>query len=154
MIKILTYQEEHQPAIKKLLSVIDQEFEESIFSNPGKTNTKTPDLYWVATYNTQVVGTIGLIFLQKKEAVLKSIMVEKSFRGKKIGVSHLLLQTAINSCKKRAIEKVYLGTMIQFKAAQKFYLKHGFEEIQEKELPDAFPKNPIDKVFYILRLSK
>jgi hypothetical protein len=43
--------------------------------------------------------------------------------------------------------------MIQFKAAQSFYLKHGFIQILENELPDDFMKNLVDKVFFRLAID-
>jgi len=41
-----------------------------------------------------------------------------------------------------------LGTMTQFVAAQKFYLKNGFESISKDELPEDFHPNPVDSLFY------
>ena len=50
-------------------------------------------------------------------------------------------------CSTAKIPDVYLGTMIQFEAAQNFYMKNGFHHVLEQELPGDFMPNPLDKVF-------
>ena len=89
----------------------------------------------------------------KEFAILKKMFVRKSFRGKEIGVSNLLLQTAINWCIENNIEQLYLGTMDQFKGAQKFYLKNGFQKIPKSALPKQFLLNPIDDVFLLRKFN-
>lgn len=41
-----------------------------------------------------------------------------------------------------------LGTMTQFVAAQKFYIKNGFKPLSKNELPEDFHPNPVDSLFY------
>lgn len=80
-------------------------------------------------------------------------MLKKEFRGKKIGISKRLLKTVIEWSEENRISKLYLGTMKQFKAAQSFYEKNGFKQIQRNELPHNFPNNPLDKVFFVQNLK-
>ncbi|NQZ11343.1 MAG: GNAT family N-acetyltransferase [Algicola sp.] len=74
-------------------------------------------------------------------------LLQKAFRGKDIGLSNKLLQTAMTYCSAAQISTVYLGTMQQFKAAQSFYIKHGFQQILEHQLPSDFMLNSLDSVF-------
>jgi hypothetical protein len=46
-----------------------------------------------------------------------------------------------------------LGTMAQFKAAQRFYSKHGFQEVSLQTVPPDLPINPIDTLHYRLHLE-
>ena len=81
------------------------------------------------------------------------MMLKKEYRGKSLGVSKSLLETAINWCKDNHIPKIYLGTMTQFKAAQLFYSNNGFVRISEEQLPKSFLNNPLDTVFFVRELN-
>ena len=65
----------------------------------------------------------------------------------------MLLLNVLNWAKSNGVNTMYLGTMTQFKAAQKFYEKHHFTMIGVEQLPRDFPINPIDSIFYKLNLS-
>lgn len=132
---------------------INSEFQETIYSNTKNNKLQLPPYYWVALTNHLVIGTVGLVIINQEYAILKRMMLIKAYRGKKLGVSQALLQTAILCCKEHNINDLYLGTMTQFKAAQSFYLKNGFKEIQENQTPKGFLKNPVDKLFYHLQLQ-
>jgi hypothetical protein len=43
---------------------------------------------------------------------------------------------------------ICLGTTEKFKAAQKFYERNGFEEIEKESLPKEFPIMSVDIKFY------
>src|SRR5436853_40413 len=85
-----------------------------------------------------------LLFLTGRSAAIKRMMVDKNYRGTVMGVSAGLLDACVSFARNSGAESVYLGTMSQFKAAQKFYLKHGFREITLEELPSDYTPNPID----------
>ncbi|SOE23671.1 N-acetylglutamate synthase, GNAT family [Spirosomataceae bacterium TFI 002] len=150
MINILPFHEDHQPGIDEMMSLIANEFVVSIFSPQSKTIKDVSLLpgnkYWVALFESKVIGTVGFSTIQNKCIVLKRLFVDKAFRGK--GVSEALLETVINYATNNKISAIYLGTMNQFKAAQKFYTNHGFQEITQDELPIDFPIYPVDKLFY------
>ncbi len=153
MIQIVAYESSHQNGIDEMMNGIALEFDEQIIP---KTTSKTPivpDKYWVALSNGEVVGTVGIIVVEKDFGILKKMMVKKEFRGKEFGISKLLLETVFDWCKEHRIPKIYLGTMIQFKAAQSFYGKNGFIQIAENELPPNFLINSLDKVFFVQELN-
>lgn len=154
MLRIVPYQSTHQNGIDQMMAAINAEFDESIYSKPKSKKPIIPDHYWVAIHGEEVAGTVAIVKMENNFAVLKKMMVKRAFRGKALGVSKLLLSTAIDWCRNNHIPKLYLGTMKQFKAAQAFYKKNGFEQISANELPKSFVKNPVDSVFFVLDLKK
>ena len=79
------------------------------------------------------------------------MFLDAQVRGK--GLAEQLLNTATAWAIQHGALRMYLGTMIQFKAAQRFYEKLGFDKIEEEQLPADFPANPVDKVFYTKTLT-
>ncbi|MBN3469439.1 N-acetyltransferase [Pseudomonas savastanoi pv. phaseolicola] len=53
----------------------------------------------------------------------------------------------------RGVTEMFLGTTDKFHAAHRFYEKHGFREIEKKDLPASFPLIAVDSKFYTLALS-
>lgn len=150
--RISQYKEEEHLEINSLVEEIAKEFEEPIASSNSSTK-KNFDNLWLVKKDELLIGTIGVIRLKNNNAILKSMFVKKEFRGKNIGVSKLLIQTAIDWLRDEKIERIYLGTMNQFKAAQKFYTKNGFFKIDKMELPSDFINNPIDNLYYRMNLT-
>lgn len=151
-IQIIPCLPKYQGEIAKMLVEIALEFEETIFSKSTNRTATLPNPYWVALCKEEVVGTVGVLPINNHKAILKSMMVKKTFRGKQLGLSDLLLQTALNWCQINTINQVYLGTMTQFKAAQSFYLKNGFQRISIDKLPDDFINNPLDSLYFYRHL--
>jgi N-acetylglutamate synthase-like GNAT family acetyltransferase len=151
-VEIVPFEAFHQPGIDLLYKAIEEEFPEQVFSDPPKTIAELSRsgnrIYWVALENGKVIGTVGVIFLNHNCCGLKSMFLAKECRGDKRDISKQLLQTAINGAIEEGCNGMYLGTMEQFKAAQRFYEKNGFVQITEEELPDDFPANAVDTVFY------
>lgn len=153
-IKILPFQTEHQNDINKMMGSITLEFKETIFTEKSK---KIIDVYlmpnykfWVATDSNKVVGTIGIVKLTNGNIVLKSMFVDKMYRGQ--GISRLLLDTLINWVVQNKYKQIYLGTMTQFTAGQRFYEKNGFVKCNKTELPTDFTINTLDTIFYTKHL--
>ncbi len=153
-IQIRLYQNQDQAGIDLMMAEIATEFASPITQAGRKAPPQLPDPFWVASSEGQVVGTIGLIPIGKKLAILKSMMVKKAFRGKAWAVSSGLMETAMSWCTENNFQVIYLGTMQQFIGAQRFYKKNGFVEIVEQDLPSEFLINPLDKVFFRRRLVK
>lgn len=153
-IRIEEYQPVHQPAINEMMKRIQAEFAEAITSRHSTVMAEVYQLpgqkYWIAFHNNTVIGTIGLVMYGNHNAVVKRMMVDPDYRGKKFPTAQLLLDTAFEWGKQQGAKRIYLGTMKQFIAAQKFYLKNGFEEIKIGELPADYPPNPMDTLFYKL----
>jgi GNAT superfamily N-acetyltransferase len=147
MLKIIPFKNNHQSEINAMITEIAQEFELPI-SNKKKSSSQPLDNYWVAFNQTEVIGTIGVIKMDTNYAILKNMFVKKEFRGATFGISQMLLEKVYDWCLTENINSIYLGTMNQFKAAQKFYEKNEFQKIMDNELPLSFNANPIDTVFY------
>ena len=151
MIKIKLYKEANQGEIDTMLNEIANEFELPI-SNGNKSSSPSFDKYWVAFNKSKIVGTAGVVRLENKGSILKSMFVKKEYRGSVLGISTMLLHKIFDWCKTEDIDHVYLGTMNQFKAAHKFYENNGFKQISKNKLPSGFINNPIDDVFYCKNL--
>lgn len=149
MIKIIPYQKVHQHGIDVMMDEISLEFDERLISKPTHTTPLVPGNYWVAIADEKVIGTVGVIAVENDFGVLKKMMLKKEFRGQNLGISTLLLQTVMSWCQEHNVSNLYLGTMLQFRAAQNFYERNGFKRINESHLPTNFLKNPMDKVFYL-----
>ncbi len=151
MIEIRLYNSSNQNEIEELVRLIASEFELPI-SNGKKTEIPALDKYWVAFNEMEVIGTIGVLKINNSFSILKNMFLKKAYRGKNYGIALLLLNKVVDWCHAEGINQIYLGTMSQFKAAQKFYVKNGFERIKIHELPSGFIQNPIDDIFYVKQL--
>jgi len=152
MIQIVKYTNSHQVGIDDMLNKIAMEFEKRIFCEKTSKTQLIPDLFWVALIDARVVGTIGLSIINGF-AILKGMFLAKEARGSHLGFSQMMLDKALNYCIKTEISQLYLGTMSQFKAAQHFYIKNGFQPILKNELPQGFKLNPLDDVFFNKKLT-
>ncbi len=148
MISIKPFKSEYQKEIDHMLEHISGEFETSIFNNEKPSKALSYNQYWVAFHKEELIGTIAILNIEKGCSVLKNMFVKKEFRGKAFNVGGKLLQNVFTWCSNENIHSVYLGTMKQFIAAQKFYEKNGFQKIGKSELPESFIQNPIDSIFY------
>lgn len=104
--------------------------------------------FWIAFSDKQVIGTVSLIYFEHNKVALRKMFVHKDFRGKEKGIGLLLLKRAIDWCKEKNFEDIYLGTVEILAAARRFYLKNGFESITKENLPPNFPLMPVDTLFY------
>ena len=152
-IAITEYDPAHQSRIDRMMQEIQIEFSEIITT---KHSTVIRDVYqlpsqkyWVAFAGSSVAGTIGVV-LYGKSAVIKRMMVHPQYRGPLFKTAQLLFDTARDWAKAHQADTVYLGTMNQFKAAQRFYTKNGFIEIPKEQLPSDYNSNPMDTLFYKL----
>jgi GNAT superfamily N-acetyltransferase len=154
MIKITTYKSDDKKGIDAMMQEIANEFAIPISYQKAAATAKSIDQYWVAFYGKEIIGTVGILKITDNSVVLKRLFVKKAFRGKELGTANLLLQTVFNWCKKEKPKAIYLGTMEQFIAAQRFYEKNGFHSIFKSDLPVDFDINSVDTVFYKMDLVK
>lgn len=150
-IQIEIFQEYHQPEVELLLENISKEFSEPISTKSANRNPLPPDHYLVAVCENKVVGTISITRLDNGNSVLRKMFLHKNYRGQ--GIADFLLHSIVNWAVDNNQEAIYLGTMTQFSAAQKFYEKHHFKKVIVEHLPQDFPINPIDNIFYRLDLN-
>ncbi len=147
-IRIIPYREVYEEAVYKLIEKIASEFSMSIFSKSRKRQRAVFDKYWIAMMHEEVVGTIATIRLQNQAAILKRMFVHKAYRGRDKDVSGALINSAFEWCRREKINTLYLGTMNQFQAAQRFYVKKGFRQIECKSLPADYVHNELDDLFF------
>jgi GNAT superfamily N-acetyltransferase len=110
--------------------------------------------FWGAFDGSCLIGTIALLKSGEKMAALRKMFVSKEYRGKKHGVAGALLKTLKEYCFEKGITEIYLGTVPQLKAAQRFYEQNGFVQIAINDLPPEFPRMAPDKIFYFADLNK
>lgn len=107
--------------------------------------------FWVARAGGAIVGTIGLKEFAPGEAALRKMFVAKAHRGQ-ADVAAQLLTGLLETARDRGIKRIVLGTTTAFKAALRFYEKHGFTAIGEEALPNEFPRMAVDTRFYAKEL--
>lgn len=86
---------------------------------------------WIAFNNKdEIIGTIAVINHSDNNIELKKFYVRQDYRGK--GVSKKLYNTALDFCKKKSFNRIFLWTYEKLDKAISFYLKAGFVEIQKE----------------------
>lgn len=160
-LNIETYSSKYQSEVQQLILKIQQtEFNIDIDIE------RQPDLcdisnyyqqglgnFWVALINEKVKGTISLLDIGNQQTALRKMFVDKNYRGKEYKIGQQLLETVIEHSKVVGVEEIYLGTTEKFIAAQKFYEKNNFKEIEKDSLPQTFPIMTVDVKFYKLTLQ-
>ncbi len=118
------------------------------FYQSGKSN------FWIAKTDSKVAGTIALLDIGKKNGALRKMFVSSQFRGSQFGVGQTLLNTVLKWSSDKNFEKILLGTTEKFVAAQRFYEKNNFLEIDKNQLPIEFPIMKVDVKFYEYKMKK
>ncbi|MES2646982.1 MAG: GNAT family N-acetyltransferase [Bacteroidota bacterium] len=157
---IRIYSDYYKKSITKLiLKIQNEEFGIPITLNQQPDLNQISQFYqagngnfWVALLEGKTIGTISLLGLQNRKAALRKMFVDKLYRGPDFGVGQKLLNTLFDWAKQKGIEEIVLGTTERFTAAQRFYEKNGFKEIEKKELPEDFPVMEVDVKFYCIAL--
>jgi GNAT superfamily N-acetyltransferase len=106
--------------------------------------------FWIAVIENKVTGTIALLDIGDSRGALRKMFVHKDFRGKKYGIGQVLLNTLFKWANQNNFKEILLGTTEKFIAAQRFYEKNGFEEVEKQSLPKEFPVMEVDVKFYRL----
>lgn len=109
--------------------------------------------YWVALFNERVIGTIAVIDIGHHAFELRDVFLEQDYRGK-MGFAKQLLDTVFAWANTYEVYTIYLGTTLQFRAAHRFYEKHGFREINKKEMPSYCQPMDCDEKFYRFDMHK
>ena len=106
--------------------------------------------FWVTLDGNKVVGTIGVFDIRYQQCVIRKMFVQKEYRGGQRGIGRALLLEALEWCRARKMEEVYLGTSDKLKRAIEFYRRNGFLEIQKADLPAAFPGLKVENRFFCM----
>ena len=106
---------------------------------------------WVAVHGGDVVGSVGVLHASADDMVLRKMFVRSDQRG--TGLAAALLDTAVRWATEWGYRRILLGTTAVMHAAQRFYAAHGFEPIDEDDLPAHFPRMAVDSVFFARDLA-
>lgn len=105
--------------------------------------------FWCAlSPEGKLIGTIALIDIGNNMGAIRKMFVNQEWRGKDKNVALALLHTLEAWSQQHGITKLYLGTVEQLKAAQRFYAREGFSLIEADTLPTSFPRMAVDTIFY------
>ncbi len=88
------------------------------------------DRLWLAERGERIVGCVAIVGASAQEAQLRWFLVDPSARG--LGLGRALLHEAIEFCKSRAYESVFLWTVSALRAAAHLYRRVGFEKVEER----------------------
>lgn len=147
--------EDQKQVVDLILSIQQEEYGVAITAEDQPDLFKVEEVYqtgkgnfWTALYEDQVVGTISLLDIGSNNVALRKMFVAEGFRGATFHTAKLLLDAAKQWASEQEVEAIYLGTTPLFLAAHRFYAKHGFERIEQTDLPEGFPVLEVDKLFF------
>ena len=156
MVGIRIYSDLYRDQVAQLiLSIQKTEFEIPInledqpdLSDIANFYQKDNGNFWIALLDDQVVGTIALLDIGKNRGALRKMFVSAEYRGSHFRVGQRLLDSLTEWAKRKNFQEIWLGTTEKFVAAQKFYEKNNFTEVDKDRLPPEFPIMAVDVKFY------
>ncbi|MFF2907974.1 GNAT family N-acetyltransferase [Paenibacillus sp. NPDC057934] len=89
------------------------------------------DRFWFAEVGGEIVGAIAIVGHSSEKAQLRWFILHPEFRG--IGLGRTLLQEALDYCKERKYQTVFLETTEDQKKAIQMYQNVGFKKTAERE---------------------
>lgn len=89
------------------------------------------DRVWLAEYNQQIIGCIAIVHHGEKEGQLRWFLTHPVFRG--TGIGKRLLKTAIDYCREKDYDNVFLLTTSIQQRAIGMYKKAGFIQTESVE---------------------
>jgi len=96
----------------------------------GRYNEKQ-DGFWIASIGGRVEGSITIdgIHAEKEGAHLRWFIISDVLRGK--GFGNCLMNKAIDFCREKKYQRIYLWTFKGLDAARHLYEKNGFKLVEE-----------------------
>ncbi|MDO9508680.1 MAG: GNAT family N-acetyltransferase [Thermovirgaceae bacterium] len=85
---------------------------------------------WVADCAGTVVGSIAIVEITHEEIQLRWFLLEPGFRG--LGLGKRLMDTALDYCRGKGFEKVFLWTVSELLAARHLYEIYSFSPTETK----------------------
>ncbi len=103
------------------------------FSEFLKRYDRSRDSFWTILVNDHVEGSIIIdgIDAENKGAHLRWFIISEGFWGQ--GLGKRLINNAINFCRNRTYEKIYLWTFEGLDTAKQLYEKSGFKLVENQE---------------------
>lgn len=153
MIKIIQYNNKYKSSTKKfILKILNEEFGLGSIKRPDLDNIsnfyqKNKSNFWIAIEDNKIIGSVAIKNYGKGRAYLKRMYVSTEHRG--TGLAKKLLDTALAYAKETGFKEIFLGTVEDMIAANKFYSKNGFKKI--RKLPDDLSDFG-DTIFYKVTL--
>lgn len=156
MVEIREYEQRYQTEVEQLVLpiqqvefgvAIDRDEQPDLVDIPG-TFLRGNGNFWLALRENKVVGCVGVVDISNNQVALKKMFVHRNSRGKELGISASLLDTAKKWCREKGIETILLGTTGRMTAAHRFYEKNGFVELAISQLPEGFLIVHVDTKFY------
>jgi N-acetylglutamate synthase-like GNAT family acetyltransferase len=158
--RIQPFESKYQPEVIELIERIQvgefnipiEEGQRKELQSISSSFQKDKGNYWVALFNEKVIGTIAVIDIGHNAFELRDVFLDKEYRGSHTGYAKRLLDTVLEWAKQHQVKTIYLGTTLSFRAAHRFYEKHGFHEIARNEMPSYCQPMDCDEKFYQLDL--
>jgi len=88
------------------------------------------DRIWLAEISGRIIGSIAIVGHSREAAQLRWFLVHPDYRG--LGLGKELLKKALQFCKKRKHETIFLWTTSELKEAGHLYTRFGFIKTEEK----------------------
>jgi putative acetyltransferase len=107
-------------------------FEDKALDDLYQTYNKNRAEYFVLLENNEIIGSAGIQALDNDESVceLQKMYFHPKARGR--GLGKKMMQVCLDFAKKQQFNACYIETLPSMKAAQKLYLKSGFEYINHR----------------------
>lgn len=158
--KIQPFESKYQSEVVALIEKIQvgefnipvEEGQRKELQSISKSFQKDKGNYWIALFNGEVIGTIAVIDIGHHAFELRDVFVDKEYRGAVRGFAKKLLDTVLDWSIEHDVNTIYLGTTLAFRAAHRFYEKHGFCEITKGDMPPYCQPMDCDEKFYRLDL--
>lgn len=152
--QVLPYADVYKDQVKTLLhNVIKVEYgvdsERPDLDIIPDTYQKDNGNFWVALDKDKVIGTVGLINFGEGRGSLRRMYLDKMHRG--TGVADKLVKTLLEFAREKGYKEIYLTTIEDLIAAQRFYERVGFQRIDA--LPEDIPDGG-DTLFYKMNVPQ
>ncbi|MES9685303.1 GNAT family N-acetyltransferase [Bacillus sp. AFS001701] len=85
---------------------------------------------WVAEVNGEIVGSIAITKANESVAQLRWFVLDEKYQG--LGIGKKLIETALNFCKEKQFDHLFLWTVSTLETARYLYKKYKFTLTEEK----------------------
>jgi GNAT superfamily N-acetyltransferase len=90
--------------------------------------------FFVVRREGRIVGSVGVDRVGDDTAELHRLYLDPPARGR--GLGDALVETIVAWCRERGVARLVLWSDTRFVHAHQLYLRHGFRQVGERELPD------------------